>query len=293
MKVDMLYDLKGDDISLVFRDGSSNDSTCEDASIVNGSLYLQDLGYFKLSRFDNIAQKGGYFISRYKYPTNVYLSKEAKTKESIKELSKGMKDNEIISKKVFLGKKERLEVKMIIQKLPSKVAVERRRKLKEDTRRKRQNLTKERLDACDLTILITNIEDAKLLTSEQIIKVYTIRWQIEIMFKCWKSIMKFGQVHKMKIERFLSMLYGHMILVVITMKITQYFKMISWNSYEVELSELKLFKAMKIFEKKLFTVIRENRIKGLRKMLEYIFVGVFLFAEKERKKNKPNQLFEV
>ena len=73
IKVELQYDLIGEAITMEFRNGASSDSTASDNEIELDSLYLQDLGYFKISRFQKITKGNTYFISRYKHNINIYF----------------------------------------------------------------------------------------------------------------------------------------------------------------------------------------------------------------------------
>ena len=299
IKIEFAYDVKGDRMNLEFRNAASNDSSSKDMEIEAGSLYLQDLGYYNLSRFSNINEKGAYFINRYKYPTNLYkekgdskAQKRQDKKLEIKELLKEIEINEIRSKYLFLGMYERVPVRLIIQKVPPKVAEQRKRRLREENQRKGQTLSKERLQLCEYTLFITNIP-LEMLEDKQIIQTYTIRWQIEILFKGWKSVMKFGIIHPMKPQRFLSMLYGYLIWIILMTKITGWFRNITWNTYKIQVSELKLFKLMRIYQNQFIQTIGCNNKNDLEKLISKIFKATLLFAEKEQKKNKPNRLFEI
>jgi hypothetical protein len=150
LKVELSYNLTGTEINLDFRNGASNDATAKDTEIQQGSLHLQDLGYFKISRFLKIVEAKAYFINRYKHNTNIYLeagssNKTEKSKErpiSIKELTKGMEVNEVRSKEVYLGTQERLPVRLVIQKVPKQVSDQRKMKLREDAKKKGMQLLK-------------------------------------------------------------------------------------------------------------------------------------------------------
>jgi IS4 transposase len=72
-------------------------------------------------------------------------------------------------------------------------------------------LSKEYKSRARLNIFITNIS-AEVLELEQIHSVYTLRWQIELVFKVWKSIGKIHKVKKMKQERFESYLYAKIVM---------------------------------------------------------------------------------
>ena len=301
LKIELSYDIKGDKIDIEFRDGASSDSTSKDVEFEQDGLYLQDLGYFKLKRFKKIISSNAYFISRYKYPTNIYdhaggkrAEKQKDKQITLKTLTKRMKVNEIRVQNIYLGMYERVPVRLLIQKLPKKVADKRKRKLREEARRKRYSLSEDRIKLCEYTLLISNIE-AEVLTNEQIIQTYGIRWQIEIMFKCWKSVLKFGIIHPMKSERFLSMLYGHMIWIVLVTKITSWFRNICWMIYRIQISELKLFKLMRIYHNDFLKIIsnKDKKDGDLEDFVLNILDTAFIFAEKEQKKGNPNRLFSI
>jgi hypothetical protein len=107
--------------------------------------------------------------------------------------------------------------------------------------------------------------------------------------------MKFGTAHPMKFHRFLCMLYGQMILIVLTMKIVAAFKNICWTKYGIEMSELKCFKLFKIYIDDFMKAIISNnpKNKNLGHFIQILFRQAFLFAEKEHKKNSPNPLFSM
>lgn len=187
--------------------------------------------------------------------------------------------NQIKNFKVYLGAKRQLEVRLIVQKLPKKVADARKRKL-----RKNSKITpsKERLLACEYTLIITNIEEESV-KGAVILKLYGVRWQVEILFKGWKSVMKFGIIHPMKTDRFLCMLYGHLIWIALTMKIISWCRILFWNEYKMELSELKAFKVIKIYHQNLLAIFYQPDFDMIQ-LIQKIVKTLFLFAEKEGKK---------
>ena len=63
------------------------------------------------------------------------------------------------------------------------------------------------MDFNSVNAYISNVSD-KIFDSPQIHELYTARWQIEIMFKIWKSIFKINEVKKVKTKRFKGFIYG-------------------------------------------------------------------------------------
>jgi len=291
IKIDLQYDLQTTDLAVQLRDGTAHDSTANHMEVQAGKIYLQDLGYFNLNNLESIDKEEGYFISRYKQATNIYNQKEDKVKVSIATLAKGMQENEIREQQVYLGKKQRLCCRLLIQKLPKKVALQKQNELRKQMKSKGKLVSKQRLDLCHYTLIITNI-NAELLNGKQVLLLYRLRWQIEIMFKCWKSIMELLQVRPMKAERFLCMLYGQMIWMVLSMKLTSFFRMSCWNLYRIELSELKFFKILKMFQLDLWAALVSNVKKHIRQQLQKLAKSVFYHAQKDAKKNRINPLFD-
>lgn len=192
-----------------------------------------------------------------------------------------MRVNQIRNLKVYVGSKRQLEARLIVQKLPKKVAEQRKRKLRKNSKK---TPSEQRLSACEYTTMITNIKQ-RTLNGEEILKVYGVRWQIEILFKGWKSVMKFGEIHPMKTNRFLCMLYGHLIWITLTMKIISWVRIIFSNKYKIELSELKAFKIIHLYHQKLLAIFHQPNF-DLTQLIQEILNALFLLAEKESKKYK-------
>jgi IS4 transposase len=109
---------------------------------------------------------------------------------------------------------------------------------------KGKNLSKERLELCDLNMYITNTTEEKL-PHKKVREYYSLRWQIEIIFKAWKTVYKIDKVKKMKIERFECINYGAMILIMLTTDLLAYCKYLMYVKGNKEISELKSYKIMK------------------------------------------------
>ena len=75
----------------------------------------------------------------------------------------------------------------------------------------------------DISSYITNIEN-NVIKANEIHDYYMLRWQIELMFKSWKSIFKIQQNKTVKIERFHCALYGTLIRIVLSNTLLCYAK---------------------------------------------------------------------
>ena len=64
--------------------------------------------------------------------------------------------------------------------------------------------------ASGINLFITNINETDMMANK-IYQFYSLRWQVGILFKTWKSIFGIHAVKKIKLERFQCHLYGQLI----------------------------------------------------------------------------------
>jgi hypothetical protein len=165
--------------------GRSTDgaTTRQDARHGKGSLRISDLGYFALPVFAAMTAAGEYFLSRLHFGTHV--RHEGLAVEVLAWLTK--QAGPFVDVSVILGEAQRLPCRLIAWRLPTAQADRRRQKLRQDMLRKNgREPSAERLAWCDWTILVTNVP-GDLLTPQESAVMYRARWQVELLFKRWKS----------------------------------------------------------------------------------------------------------
>lgn len=114
-----------------------------------------------------------------------------------------------------LGASDRLKCRLVAWRVPEEIANTRRRKTRATALRKTgHEPSKESLAACDWEFLVTNLSEAKLSFKEAIV-LYRARWQIELLFKRWKSYGKIdeldGSTDIVKMTRFWARLCAALI----------------------------------------------------------------------------------
>jgi len=166
-----------------------NASSRKDSRHGPGSLRIADLGYFDVAVFGEMTSAGEYFLSRLHFGTIVGLLDDPDAELSAVALMSWLSEQEpgFIDQPIWLSKEYRLSCRLIAWRLPEEQANRRRQKLRKDTLRKHgQEPSAARLAWCDWTVLITNVP-VEILTPKEVTILYRARWQVELLFKRWKS----------------------------------------------------------------------------------------------------------
>ena len=87
---------------------------------------------------------------------------------------------------VQIGAEGVLRARLLVQLVPQEVADQRRRRIRKEAREKGQTASAAALLLAAWTILITNTPPELLSVAEALV-VARVRWQIELLFKLWKS----------------------------------------------------------------------------------------------------------
>lgn len=148
-----------------------------------GALRIADLGYFAVAVFAAMAAAGEYFLSRLQFGTNVLH--EGLTGDLLPWLAN--QAGPFVDVTVLLGQEQRVPCRLLAWRLPQEQANRRRHKLRQAMMKKKgREPSAARLAWCDWTILVTNVP-ASLLTPPEAAVLYRARWQVELLFKRWKS----------------------------------------------------------------------------------------------------------
>ena len=252
-----------------------------------GDLHIADLGYYVLKDFKNTDYLGAHFLSRYKFKTNVFLNKNDDEKfDLISYLSKQEK-NIIEFDEIYIGKKERLKCRIICYKLSKDVADSRIRKKKVEYRRRCVNPpSKELLESLKYAIFITNIPKEKV-SAEMIGTLYKIRWQIELIFKEFKSLMNIDAMEGKNEATINTFIYGKLICILLITDIKR-LAIIYAKKVNRELSFVKLIKHLK-YNQKLEKAILNGEILEL---LEKIEIDIVKLCKTKRKRKTSRQLLD-
>ncbi len=295
VRIQLEYDIKNGeilDLSLhPFKEQDISDASQTIDDIGTNELVMRDLGYIRIDVLRKIEEKESFYLNRLSFSTNIY---EKKNNEFIQiDLGKVYKQMRAknsfrIEKQVYIGKKEKFKTRIIIECLPESEYEKRIVKAKRTASRRGRNLSDEFKAQQGLNVFITNTK----IPANQIRLLYTLRWQIELMFKIWKSIGEINKVKKMKVERFETFLFAKLIWIVVNWQIMRRILIFFFNEKKVYISPYKLFTTFKARIMK-FRITLLQGVENLIEYIEEIFELSPYYHSSEKKKNSVTWSYDV
>jgi hypothetical protein len=178
-----------------------------------GALRIRDMGFFDRRLLAEDEAAGIYWISR--LPAGLTVRTDEGPSQPVSEfLFRQPAEVHHLDGWLWVGGTDNggqpLRCRFLAVRCPAEVAARRRQKVAETARRKGRNASRRQLVMCDWTVLITNVP-ADVLTLGQAWELYCSRWQIELLFKRWKSLGGIQISTKLKPERVLCELYAKLL----------------------------------------------------------------------------------
>jgi len=189
---------------------------------------------------------------------------------------------------VYLGKENQFKTRLIIDTIPTEVYQKRMMEAERRAKKEGRTITTEYRVRQALNLFITNTD----ISPKHVRLLYTLRWQIELMFKIWKSIGEIDKVKKMKVERFESFLFAQLIWIVLNWHIMRLMVHYYYQEDGVKISPFKLYATLKvsIMDFRASTIESIDSISSF--IMETIDLGpTNLFSEK--KKNSKTWSFDI
>ncbi len=177
-----------------------------------GSLRIADLGAFKLDDFEAIDESKGYWLSRYKQGTIVC---DSQGEPLCLETWLPQQIGEVIDCEILLGKVKHLPCRLVAERVPLSVVRQRHERLREEARQKQRDVSQRALAMAHWTIYVTNVP-TQLLAIQEVLVLGRYRWQIELLFKLWKSDLQVDKWNSHNLHRILCELYTKLIGAIVT-----------------------------------------------------------------------------
>lgn len=297
VKIQLEYELyQASFLNLEIQQGKDSDCSYPSAireQIQPGDLSLRDLGYFSIDNLLEIGRRGGYYLSRVKNRVNLYYKNDdgkwikldpAKVAEQLKP-GEMIELNEI---KVGARVKDPLITRIVISRLTEEQQSKRQTQVNKKKKKGKKALSAQK--NISVNIYATNIPQDKV-KMEELHSLYSLRWQIEILFKTWKSLFKIHCVRKMKKERFECHLYGTLIRLLLSSTLAFQCRRMLYIKHQMETSEYKSISIAKEGLSLLKSIIIE-KTSSFIELTEIVYLGIRANGRKSHKREKQT-VFDI
>jgi hypothetical protein len=171
-----------------------------------GALHIADLGFYEAEFMQELSARGVYWLSR--LPTLICVGED---RSQLQELAVWLDEIgrhfDSWEGELWIGKVTGVRARVCVQRCPPEIAARRRRVVHARASRRGRTVTRRQLTLCDWWVLATNVP-AELLSATEATELYRARWQIELVFKRWKSLGRLEINRSFGAERALATLYG-------------------------------------------------------------------------------------
>lgn len=291
MNIQYEYDLfTGNWASLNFTKATRNDQqdSKETLSLIEkDDLLVRDLGYVTMTYLNGVVKNKAYFLNRLPTTVNVYSQKDDGYQPiNWVEIDKKFEKNALSQMEldVVLTMKNKLGARMIILPVPEQIYCQRIKNASKHAKSKGCQLSNEYKIKAKYNIYITNVPQEKL-SFKDIVHIYRLRWQIELVFKSWKSNLSLHKTKKVKKERFECQLIARIIWALVNWRI---FQAANWSLQPSKkakgISILKFSKQIT----KITAIIREyiDDVNGLKLWIKERYIPMVKHLLIETKKGK-------
>jgi hypothetical protein len=264
----------------------SQDALAKKDTIQKGDLIIRDLGYYSDHMIEHFISNEGFFISKLYHNVSVRVN-ENEEKLDFHRMYKQMMELNLthLDLDVFIGKKQR-PVRLVAELVPDNVFQKRLDQRNKENKSLGYATSSDYKGRAHFNLFICNISQ-EACSWDTILKLYRIRWQIELVFKIWKSIMHIDQLRKMKSARLLTTLYLKLLWIFINWQIVADCRNYFFKTYSRLLSISKCFQTLK--ENSL--MLRDSLLKRKNK-LENAMQEIIHFLEEnhwtEKRKKRLN-----
>lgn len=249
------------------------------------NLYIRDLGYVSASYLSGVQQAEASFLNRMPPQANMYdaegknLSWAAIDKDFKK---KGLTHLDIEG---AIYEKHRIKCRIVIIPVSKEEKRVRLKNAKASAKSQGVGISKDHRIRCGYKVFITNV-DKEIISVDQIKQTYRLRWQIELVFKTWKSFFSINKVKKVKKERLECQLLAKLLWIIVNWDLfrisNQYVRKIT---PEKGISTLKFFKKCNMFTYTLrLVMLKKMRLKH---WIKNEFLPLIKYTLCEAKNSKP------
>ena len=193
--------------------GRANEKTAEAAwqPLPPGALLLEDMGFFSGERLQMYIKQGVYILTRIPVWTVMYTPK-GKPLNLVKLLRRAKGHQ--LQRQVRILHKDKVLLRLLAVRVPEKVAEERRERVRREAKERGRAVSQKKLELCAWNVLLSNAPRA-MLSLWEACDLRRVRWQVELVFKLFKSEGGLERTRSENPWRVLSEMYAKLLAMVV------------------------------------------------------------------------------
>ncbi len=285
-KIQFAYDLKTHQMCHATLNSSRQNDLTDSKNndwVTEGALVLRDLGYYSHEGLKEIENKRAFFLSKVK-PKTAFFDLHGKRIDLGKVISTMKKNHQMtVEKDLLIGHEGRFRARVIFAIVPDEIKNKRLKAVTSKAKNRKYTVQKEYKVWAGMNVFITNANPAQL-TCDKVMDIYRLRWQVELVFKTWKSHYQIDRYKTMRKERMECYLYATLLLIVLQWRIFSWLgEHSSKNKLHVSLYK---FTMLMVRLKSDFNEAVVRRRTNIETLLKQIMALSNMYLFKENKKGK-------
>jgi len=255
------------------------------------ALFVFDLGYFKLGAFAKIVAAQAYFLRRLNHQITLQEMSSGRTRRL--DLPQYLRHDAraVLEKMVLLGTRDCVIARLIAIRMPEAIVNERRRQAHAVAKKRGYTPSQQHLTLMAWNLFITNVP-ATVWPPQTVGVVYSLRWQVELVFKTWKSGMHLASVTTTTKYSTLCYLYGRMLLILLTSALGAPLRVSLWQQQR-ELSLLKLVRHFQAGAEQWFQALFRNSEQFAQLLIRACATAERLVTKELRRRPTSAQLLRT
>jgi hypothetical protein len=258
--------------------------------VQQAEIGLFDKGFYKAQPLRGIAERGGYFLIPWTRSVSVWESDAPGQRQAL-DLAGQLKltsDSCREWSEVQLGQTPSASlgpVRLIAFRLSEESAGRRRAHLREKCRTYGRQPTVEALELAGWLILLTNAPAAKL-PAKAAGYLYRVRWQIELIFKQWKSVLRLNVIPSANAYRVQCEVWARLLGALLGFVWHQHTNCACLQAHQREISFSKLAKQLQQQSHSLARTLFQD-LAGWESLLRQMWHTILKLARKEHQPSRP------
>jgi hypothetical protein len=206
--------------------GAGNGESLKAFSIKPGDCLLADRGFSHLAGLDHVHQQGGHVIVRLNEQNTPLQEVDGSPVNLLDWLKELCEPGQVGAKRLwaagFTKGSQRIPVRLCAVRKSVEASLLAQQKLRRRAQRNGHILRPVTLEHSAWIVVLTTIVDERLLSAEQVLQWYRVRWQIELAFKRLKSLADVGHLPKKDPASSRAWLYGKLLIALLTEKMQRH-----------------------------------------------------------------------